>query len=73
VYLTSDTELFVPISDDPEQGQINQWRLRNGAGYRLSFRTRFEVLYIWTTKKDSGTSRFVTDSQAIDVRIKMAF
>ena len=73
VYLTSDTELFVPISDDPEQGQISQWRLRNGVGYRVSFRTRLEALYIWTTKKDSGTSRFATDSQAIDVRIKMAF
>jgi len=73
LYLTSDTELFVPISDDAQQGQINQWRLRNGVGYRVSFRTRLEALYIWTTKKESDTGRFATDSQAIDVRIKLAF
>jgi len=73
VYLTSDTELFAPLSEDPQQGQINQWRLRNGIGYRLSFNSRLEALYIWTTKKHSGTGHFATDSQAIDFRVKLAF
>jgi hypothetical protein len=73
VYLTSDTELFIPMSDDPHQGQVNQWRLRNGLGYRLSFNTRFEALYIWTTKKDAATGQFATDSQALDLRVKLAF
>ena len=73
VYLTSDTELFVPVSDDPYQGQINQWRLRNGVGYRVNFRTRLEALYIWTTKKESDTGQFATESQTIDVRVKLAF
>jgi len=73
LYLTSDAELFVPVSDDPQQHQVNQWRLRNGIGYRVSFNTRFEALYIWTTKKDSHTGRFATDSQAIDFRVKIAF
>jgi hypothetical protein len=73
LYLTSDTELFTPISDDPQQGQVNQWRLRNGVGYRISFNTRMEALYIWTTKKDKDASGFITDSQAIDVRVKLAF
>jgi hypothetical protein len=73
IYLTSDTELFVPISDDPQQGQISQWRLRNGLGYRINFDTRLEVLYIWTTKKESDTGHFATDSQAVDVRVKLAF
>jgi hypothetical protein len=39
----------------------------------VNFDTRFEVLYIWTTKKDSDTGRFATDSQAIDFRVKLAF
>jgi len=73
VYMTSDTELFVPISDDAHPGQISQWRLRNGVGYRGSFRMRLEALYIWTTKKESETGRFATESQAIDFRVKMAF
>jgi hypothetical protein len=73
VYLTSDTELVTPVSDDPQQGQITQWRLRNGLGYRVNFDTRLEMLYIWTTKKDSGSGRFATDSQAIDFRVKLAF
>jgi hypothetical protein len=73
VYLTSDSELFAPLGDDPQLGQVNQWRLRNGVGYRMSFNTRFEALYIWTTKKDSDTGEFATDSRAIDVRVKLAF
>ena len=73
VYLTSDADLFAPVGDDPQRGQVNQWRLRNGVGYRMSFNTRLEGLYIWTTKKDSGTGRFATDSQAIDFRVKLAF
>ncbi|HJZ77983.1 MAG TPA: DUF2490 domain-containing protein [Vicinamibacterales bacterium] len=72
-YLTSDTELFVPVSDDPQQGRVNQWRLRNGVGYRVNFNTRFEALYIWTTKKDTDSGHFATDSQAIDFRVKLAF
>jgi len=73
VYLTSDTELLVPLSDDPQQGRVNEWRLRNGVGYRMTFNTRLEVLYIWTTKKNNDTGRFATDSQAIDFRVKLAF
>jgi hypothetical protein len=72
IYLTSDTELFVPISGDQHRGQITQWRLRNGIGYRMNFDTRLEALYIWTTKRDSG-GHFATDSQTIDVRVKLAF
>src|SRR5215471_8634553 len=73
VYLTSDTELFTPLGDDPQKGQVNQWRLRNGVGYRMSFNTRLEALYIWTTKRGNDSGGFVTDSQAIDVRVKLAF
>jgi uncharacterized protein DUF2490 len=73
IYLTSDTELFVPLTDDPQQSHVSQWRLRNGIGYRMNFNTRLEALYIWTTKRDSDTGRFATDSQAIDFRVKLAF
>ena len=73
IYLTSDTEFFVPVSDDPQQGRIDQWRLRNGVGYRVNFSTRLEALYVWTTKKDAGTGHFVTDSHALDVRLRFAF
>jgi hypothetical protein len=74
VYLTSDTELFAPVGGDgPQQGRVNQWRLRNGVGYRMSFNARLEALYIWTTKKDSDTGQFATESQAIDFRLKLAF
>jgi hypothetical protein len=73
IYLTSDSELFVPISDDAQKGRITQWRLRNGLGYRMKFNARLEALYIWTTKKDPDTGHFATDSQAIDLRVKLAF
>jgi hypothetical protein len=73
LYLTSDTELFAPVSDDPQQGQVSQWRLRDGLGYRMSFRTRLEALYIWTTKREADSGHFATDSRAIDFRVKLAF
>jgi hypothetical protein len=72
LYLTSDSELFVPMSKGPQQGHVDQWRLRNGLGYRFSFRTRLETLYIWTTSKDD-TGVFATGSHALDVRVKLAF
>ena len=52
---------------------MNQWRLRKGVGYRMSFNTRLEALYIWTTKKDSDSGRFATDSHTVDLRVKLAF
>jgi hypothetical protein len=73
VYLTSDAEFFIPVSGDPQQGQVNQWRVRNGVGYRVNFNTRFEALYIWTTKKDTDIPHFSTDSWAFDFRVKLAF
>jgi len=73
ICLTSDTELFMPLSDDPQQSHIRQWRLRNGIGYRMNFNTRLEALYIWTTKTDSDTDRIATKSQAIDFRVTLAF
>ena len=39
----------------------------------MNFNTRVEALYIWTTKKNSDTGRFATDSQAIHLRVKLAF
>jgi len=72
-YLTSDAELFAPLGFDLQQGQVNQWRLRNGVGYRVNFNTRIEALYIWTTKKALDSGHFATNSQAIDVRVKLAF
>jgi hypothetical protein len=42
-------------------------------GYRVNFNTRLEALYIWTTKKDTDTGHFATDSRAIDFRVKLAF
>jgi hypothetical protein len=73
VYLTSDTEFFLPVSNDPQEGHVEQWRLRNGLGYRIGFNMRLEALYVWTTKKNSTTGDFATDSQAIDLRVKLAF
>ncbi len=40
---------------------------------RVKLNTRFETLYIWTTKKDAGSGLFATDSRAIDFRVKLAF
>ena len=73
LYLTEDTEWFVPMNEDPQQGRIDQWRVRAGVGYRWSFRTRLETLHIWTTERAADTSQFATDSRTIDVRVKLAF
>ena len=73
VYLTGDSELFMPLDRDPGEALVSQVRLRAGLGYRPSFAWRFEALYIWNGTRHADSGPLVPDSHAIDIRIRRNF
>jgi hypothetical protein len=73
VYLTGDSELFIPFDRSPGESVVSQVRLRSGLGYRRSFAWRFQALYIWNGTRDAGTGPLRPVSHAIDIRINRNF
>jgi hypothetical protein len=69
VYLTTDTEAFVPF----DGGFINEVRVRSGIGYRHSFPWRFEALYIWTGDRSRPSDALAVKNQALDLRAFFQF
>jgi hypothetical protein len=73
VYVTGDSELFIPFDRAPGDALVSQVRLRSGLGYRQSFAWRFETLYIWNGTRRAGSGPLVPESHAIDFRIIRSF
>jgi len=73
VYLTGDSELFIPLDRAPGDALVSQVRLRTGLGYRQSFAWRFEALYIWNGTRRAGAGPLVPESHAIDLRVSRSF
>jgi hypothetical protein len=73
VYLTGDSELFIPLDRGPGESLVSQVRLRSGLGYRRSFSWRFQALYIWNGTREAGTGQLKPVSHAIDIRINRNF
>jgi hypothetical protein len=73
VYLTGDSELFMPLDRASGDARVSQVRLRSGLGYRPSFAWRFEALYIWNGTRHAASGPLVPNSHAIDIRIKRNF
>jgi Protein of unknown function (DUF2490) len=73
VYLTGDSELFIPLDRTSGEALVSQVRLRSGIGYRQSFAWRFEALYIWNGSRHSDSGPLVPESHAIDIRINRNF
>lgn len=72
IYMMSDWEWFIPISDVQERF-ANKQRIRMGFGYRKNFNWQFETLYIWTRSRKNADDRFTTSDNIIDIRIKYRF
>jgi hypothetical protein len=72
VYMISDWEWFIPISDVQERF-ANKQRIRVGIGYRQSFKWQFEALYIWTRSRKNLDEHFTTSDNIIDLRVKYRF
>jgi hypothetical protein len=73
VYLTGDSELFIPLDRVPGEPLVSQVRLRSGLGYRRSFAWRFQALYVWNGTRDAASSPLRPASHAVDVRVNRNF
>ena len=73
IYLTADSELFVPFDRAPGGDLVNQIRIRSGIGYRKDFAWRFDVLYIWDGTRHADAGPLTPKFHAIDIRVLRQF
>ena len=73
VYLTSDSELFVPVDGETPNRRVSELRIRTGIGYRPSFAWRFEALYVGTAERTDTSGAMALKSHALDIRVRRQF
>jgi Protein of unknown function (DUF2490) len=73
LYLTTDFEVFVPLSDDPMERFTNKRRTRVGLGYHLDSRWRVEGLYIRDASRDNSGESFDTSANTVELTVKVFF
>ncbi len=73
LYAMADAEYYAPLGKDVPERYVNKIRVRMGAGYRFSSRTRVELLYIRDWNRKAPDAAAAEDSQAVDLRLKRFF
>ena len=62
-YGVLDAEWFLTVDDDVDERFANRFRLRLGIGYRLSYTSRFEFIYMMQESKHAiGDSFYNSDN-----------
>ena len=62
-YGVLDAEWFLSIDDDVDERFANRFRLRMGIGYRMSYSSRFEFIYMMQESKHAiGDSFYTSDN-----------
>jgi len=69
IYVSADSEVFVPFDRPPGGSLVNEMRIRTGIGYRLNFAWRFDVLYIWDGTRHADVGPLTPKFHAIDIRV----
>jgi hypothetical protein len=70
-YAIADYEEYFVTDEQLEERYANRRRARIGAGYRLSYRDRFELIYTLQSSRDEIQSDFVSTDNVIQLRYKM--
>jgi Protein of unknown function (DUF2490) len=73
LYGMFDAEGFIPLSDGVDERFASKVRTRAGLGYRLSYKMRFEVLYVRDWHRDAPGSPKQPTSDTLDARLKLFF
>ena len=73
LYGLADFEYFVTLEGATDERFVSQARARAGLGYRFSYKTRAEILYIreWTRKEEGGAA--TPNANILDLRLKLFF
>ncbi len=72
-YGIADAEMFVSTSSDIDERFANRFRIRAGVGYRLSYRLRFEGIYLCQFSRNTINDKFDSVSSVLRLRIKYYF
>ena len=73
LYIRSDAEVFVPVFGESPELFANRFRVRAGAGYRVSFSWRIEALGIWQTSRTTFEDDFDSNEFMLMVRLHHYF
>ena len=69
-YLLADAELFVNLDSAPEERFNDNWRLRGGLGYRVSFSWQVEAIYTRQLARDTLAESFDFSNNIFRFRFK---
>lgn len=69
-YLLADAELFVNLDETPEERFNDNWRLRGGLGYKLSFNWQFEGIYTRQLSRNTLQEEFDVTNNIFRFRFK---
>lgn len=69
-YGIADAELLFATDDDVQERFANRFRLRIGIGYRLSYTTRFEFIYMLQESKNGIAESFQSTDNVLRFRFK---
>jgi len=68
-YAVLDAE-YLFTKTDVEERFANRFRLRIGAGYRLNYSIRFELLYMYQQSRDGIDESFSSNDNILRIRVK---
>ena len=69
-YLLADAELFVNLDETPEERFNDNWRIRGGIGYKLSFNWQFEGIYTLQVSRNTLEEEFDVSNNIFRFRFK---
>ncbi len=72
-YTITDAEVFLSTSKDISERFANRTRFRVGAGYRLTYKLRFEAIYTLQLSRNTMDNNFDTFSNILRLRVKYYF
>ena len=70
IYGVLDAEWFLSVDKDVDERFANRFRLRMGIGYRLSYSSRFEFIYMIQESKNAIEDSFYTSDNIFRFRYK---
>ncbi|MGH9369210.1 MAG: DUF2490 domain-containing protein [Thermoanaerobaculia bacterium] len=73
LYGIADLEFFVPLGEDVRERYASKVRARAGLGYRFSYKWRAEALYIRDSHRETEEDPFATDSNILNLKMKVFF
>ncbi len=72
-YLMGDAEVFLTTKDDIQERFANKTRFRLGAGYRLTYRLRFEAFYACQFSRNTIDNKFDSQNNILEFLFKYYF